>query len=362
MNKRYRYTPLDGRFNFFGSFREGLIFFRREDKSAGYMDAAGNIVTAGGYSDNIAGHFVFPEFREGFAALCRDGGMGLIDRSGNAATDFSFEAVASFTGGLCAAKKGGKWGFIGRDGGEAIPFVYDSVSGFSEGLCAAKKDGKFGFIDRSGAATIPFEYDAADSFFGGCGAVRRGEKREIIDKAGKLRLPYPDGTDDFFGCVGERFCFARRLPDGAVLCGLFDASGSQLLPLDYEHIQSLGSGGYVAVKPGKQEYYSADGKLIRTAAFASLGIYREGVAVATEGDKFCFVNEAGELSARFPEGSAPVTALSEGFATARLKDSFGVICLSGEISVPFEFDELGAISEKKLAARKGSEWGLIDLS
>ncbi|MDR3614348.1 MAG: WG repeat-containing protein [Candidatus Obscuribacterales bacterium] len=89
---------------------------------------------------------------------------GFIDRSGQRAIDFQFDAAKDFSEGLAPVLLKTKWGFINRGGKLEIEPQFEFASPFSNDLAVVSINGRFGFIDHRGAFVIPPKYSLAGSF------------------------------------------------------------------------------------------------------------------------------------------------------------------------------------------------------
>ena len=61
-----------------------------------------------------------------------------------------YDEVEDFRNGFAAVKRNGKWGFVNEKGEEMIPCNYDYVNDFEEGFARVEIDGKWGFVNKQG--------------------------------------------------------------------------------------------------------------------------------------------------------------------------------------------------------------------
>ena len=136
-----------GDYNYAERFSEGLAAVG-VDGGYGFIDETGTLVIPTEYTD------VFPCFSNGVTMVSADGTTwGIIDKTGNAVTDFVFDKGSAFNNeGYAYAGKDGKVGYIDTTGAEVIPFVYDDAFGAENDLFTVGKD--TGVIDPARAATI----------------------------------------------------------------------------------------------------------------------------------------------------------------------------------------------------------------
>lgn len=138
-------------------FREGLAAVEREGKY-GYIDPNDAEIIPFRYDWADA-------FDEGLAVVKRGEGFGLIDKQGREIFAPEHEDLRwrSDNGAVFLCDEG-KWTLHGRQGeplsGETFDFIFD----FSQGLASVRRARKYGYIDRTGAVAIPLRYDEAYSF------------------------------------------------------------------------------------------------------------------------------------------------------------------------------------------------------
>ncbi|GFI49146.1 beta-barrel assembly-enhancing protease [Lachnospiraceae bacterium] len=76
---------------------------------------------------------------EGYAAVCRDGKWGFVDKEGELAIDYTYEDARSFRNGLAAVYVDGRWGYIDTDGKLIIKPRFIEATHVSESGTAAVK-------------------------------------------------------------------------------------------------------------------------------------------------------------------------------------------------------------------------------
>lgn len=178
------------------------------------------------------------DFREGYAAIKKDGRWGFVDKNGICVIDCQFEDVKNgFEEGYAAAKKDGKWGFIDTEGTCVIDYQFDDVKkGFSEGYAAVKVNDKWGYIDQKGQYAIDPTYEDAGNFSEGLAAVMntidRMKKWAYINCENEIVINYElyDTSEGRFSIVGEFHDGHAFVTD--VLYSLINRQGNVILGLD----------------------------------------------------------------------------------------------------------------------------------
>jgi len=259
--------------------------FRRGEGKWGFIDRIGREVVPVEY-DRVGA------FREGRAAVMKDGMVGFVDETGAVVIPltYAYESDGSsfvawyqdimpyFSEGLAAVCDGdvesGPYGYIDRDGNVVIPFEYSYAAPFSQGLAYVSEGGvlatynrydddiagKYGFIDKTGAVAVPLEYDCdyvhpgiiLEEYFrdGFARVSKRAEEPEgmrygMVDRTGKVvvpieygwALPFSDGR----ALVGFGWDFHSWGQWGS--CGLVDETGKEIVSVGvYDIIEPFSEG------------------------------------------------------------------------------------------------------------------------
>ena len=93
-------------------------------------------------------------FKEGLAAVYKDGKWGYINTKGEQIVECKFDDARGFNEGFARVQKDGKWGYINTKGEQIIECKFDDACDFSEGFARVKKDGKWGYINTKGCFVI----------------------------------------------------------------------------------------------------------------------------------------------------------------------------------------------------------------
>lgn len=144
-----------------------------------FIDKAGNVV--------LDQPFGLPGiFLNGFAAVKKNHGWSVMDKTGKTAFDprpeaeFQVHQWPIVSEGLIRITSGKgfsvKWGFADTTGKIVIAPQFEWAHDFSEGLAAVRVGvrGKWGYIDKTGAVVIKPQFDEAHKFIGGIARVENG--------------------------------------------------------------------------------------------------------------------------------------------------------------------------------------------
>lgn len=155
-------------------YSDGLACVMRED-DASYVNKAGKTVIG-----PIKGATEATRFRDGLAAIRKNGKNFYIKKDGNVAFQARYEMAGEFSDGRAQVRKNGLWGYIDTFGTEVIPCRFDWVSSFSEGFARVDIGHLNGVIDHHGNTVIPCEYESMLDFANGATWARRKDGKSVI--------------------------------------------------------------------------------------------------------------------------------------------------------------------------------------
>jgi len=171
-----------------GSFNKGIASVEINDSTWGCINTSGALL----FSMN---HIAFIEtFHSGTAIFgmktqSEEGGMGIIDQSGN----ILMAPIASSLedAGNCIIAKSGPQVFflLDRRGNMINTTPYSWLQRMTNDMILAVASGKTGFLDKNGKIVVPFKYDQAEPFYYGFAAVCLNGKWGFINKYGKVMIP-----------------------------------------------------------------------------------------------------------------------------------------------------------------------------
>jgi hypothetical protein len=268
-----------------------------------------------------------------FGYLTRDA------KTGQFALPPEHQLAHPFKDGLAAVLKDGLWGFIDEKGAVVIPHQFEEVQGnaFQGGIAIVKKKQFWGVIDRDGKELLPFKH-----------------RQIMIDpKAARFAAGLPNTTSQY----------------GGMLWGLYNLTGEQLHPHDIEDMRLPFVGGVTSVSKGygKHALMNVDGKLLSDAKYDKIIQYDyttwwigwDSAANATAA-----FNERGEL--KFTAPYERVGGMFQGRATFQdpKTKTYGFLDENGKIVIPAQFSlAMGFREGLALVSRKlGAPIEAIDLT
>lgn len=185
-----------------------------------------------------------------------------------------------------------------------IFYKYESIGAFIDCKAIVKKTGLYGCINNIGNTIIPFEYTSINDFVNGKAIAKKNEKYGYIDNTGKIIIPFE--YDDI-----EEFIDKKAIIYKNGKYGYIDNTGEIIIPLEYDSIEEFIDGKAKAHKNGKKGYLNSFGDII--------------------------IEEVIEISNDILKG--------------KKFEKWGIQTNTGEVIVPFQYDIIGVVKNKFIAAK-----------
>lgn len=365
---------------------ENLIPVRMNSKS-GYIDPSGKTVIPFIYNR-------INTFREGLAAVKKDGIWGYINPMGETVIDFIYDSADSFEKGFAQVKRDGKWGRINLSGTEVVEPVYEKMDTyFSYGYKEVKRDGKFGFINEEWEETVPAIYDKIGAHNQLYASVKRDGKWGRVELSSGTEVVKPIYED-----LGEyNYEFNRRLAkirlhgkvgyidedwneviepiyddishwhanineveiDGKY--GLIDKDFKEVLPVIYDNIYSFWGDNqrYAKIQlNGKWGLIDCNGEVIIKPIYDDVDDDNEQlIAVCIEG-QYGYIDRAGKTIIPFIYDKAQ--AFSNGLGNVKKDGFWGAINKKNELIIPLNNDSITRMAGGYARIKRNWKWGRID--
>lgn len=307
---------------------------------------------------------------------------------------------------FAAAKIGGKWGYVDKVGNIAVPFNYDAVAErFHEGLAWAKRGTKFGFIDAKGKWIIKPKFDTVVDFHRGRALVRKDTGWYMLDPRGKIVMqcisfhPYKVEeigrfhdrralvyTDRGYGYIDmnglwiaePQFVTANDFSEGLAAVrtgstvGFLDTTGKFAIPAIYDNAASFSEGKACVVKMGDYLLIDKTGNTVLDIPYLDdVTKISQGVAVIQEQGKwkvlgvganvirdlgYHYGRDSGYFVYHFQENIAPWVYFEKWRSGYRC----GYIDLNLNQIKPYAFEWVRHFSNGLAAVKTEGKWGYID--
>ena len=189
--------------------------------------------------------------------------------------------------------------------------------------------GKYGLINMDGNEILPCEYDQITALQGveNTLLVSKDGNYGIVDDEGKTLLPASYAE---IQALGDETSQGFIVKNAEGKYGIVDISNGQVLELKYDEISKIHQGDYyVVTESGRQKVVRIDG---------------------TE-----------DLNGNYDEITAILKNPEDG-VIYKDGDKFGVMSLSGEVTIDANYDDLQEAKTGTFIARTGEDFGIIDLN
>lgn len=316
-----------------------------------------------------------------------------------------FQAVGSFSEGLAAAKQGGKWGYVDTDGHTVVAFEYDLAYEFWEGLAivgtystrmSEDRSGNqvenavclYGFVDHSGTYT-PFQMpdpaggDGTVPYYTYKTAYGNGEPTEhLVFHQGLVCLPGTAPAQRVYTAQGE-VLETELLPAGPMGTGLapgyspkkegvgyFDENGRTALWWDQADWVYFGDRDSSALGGDGRSYRYRSAVLPFDRGLAPVWETTYDAKTGRECSLLGLIDTSGSwviqpayTDCRWIDQAKGELFGPDGLAVVQ-KDGkwYGAIDRSGQVVVPFRYEELWPFQEGMAVFRQDGKYGYLDSS
>lgn len=201
---------------------------------------------------------------------------------------------------------------------------------YETNILRVEKDGKYGLIDLSGKTLLECEYDEITALGGSKGILKISKDGNygVVGEDGKILIP-PQYANIENLDTESKVGFVVQNEEGKY--GIVDYSNATILEPKYDEITKVyGSDNYV-VKQAEKEII----------------VKKDGTEVLNNSDY---------------DSITEVLKNTENGVIYKKQDKFGVMKLSGEITIDAEYEDLKESKSGILIAKKDGKYGVIDIS
>ena len=201
---------------------------------------------------------------------------------------------------------------------------------YETNLLRVEKDGKYGLIDLSGKTLLECEYDEITALDGSKGILKISKDGNygVVGEDGKILIPAQYANIENLD-TESKVGFVVQNEEGKY--GIVDYSNATILEPKYDEITKVyGSDNYVVKQTGKE-----------------IIVKKDGTEVLNNSDY---------------DSITEVLKNTENGVIYKKQDKFGVIKLSGEITIDAEYEDLKESKSGILIAKKDGKYGVIDIS
>ena len=285
------------------------------DNAWGYMNKEGKLIIPALYEE--AGYF-----SEDLAVVVKDKKYGYISKSNKFIIEPKFDDASDFNQGRAVVEINKHVGLIDRNGFFIFDPIYSEIGPVSEGKIYVKKDSLYGFYSKNRVALIPERFQEVESFENSISRVKIENNQAIIDSVGSFLVkPYYESID-FFTDTLLIFSDSSKY-------GICDFNGTQLIPAKFDFIGKLSGNRALIVSDNKIGYLDETLKFVVQPTFETYPNYQT------------------------------YAIFKNGLAKVKKNGKIGLIDSKGKTFVPFNYLELGSISNY-ISFNKNGKWGYFD--
>lgn len=271
-------------------FEDGMAKVLGFDSEEGYIDKKGNEVIP-------LGKFKFSDhsYSNGLKTIRVPGESqtkyGFIDKNGTIKIEPIYENAYPFKDGLAAVQKNGKWGYIDTNGKTVINFKYKRISFFSEGLASVALDEKYGYINQKGELIIPYQYDWTFWFTEGLAKVNDGYKSTYyINTKGERK--FTDNTNDLNN--GE-FSSDLAIIKQNEKEGFINKEGKIVIPPSYDKAFRFSGDIAIAIINRKYVLINKKGSVISDQSYDDALYFKNGLCSVKLNKKWGCLDTTGKI-------------------------------------------------------------------
>jgi len=320
---------------------------------------------------------IYP-FDNGFAVVKNDSLFGVIDKTGKEILAPEYAYVPTGFSFKRPLQKEGKWFFMNSEG-TIISDYFDAAKVMYNGLAEVFLNNKYGFVNEEGKVVIPIEYDAVGKPEEGFIAVKKGNTWGFIDYANqeKIEFKFEDFPDSKYQMhFAEGLCKVKKNGN----FGFINTLSNVKIPIIYSEATPFFDEYSLVKRGGNEGIIDIKGEEIIPAKYTKIhyfGLNRyfdNGIAIASKGDKWGFINNKGEELTEFvfdaPELQNNLEndfnilpyKFFEGLCRVSVNGKIGFINLKGENVIVPQFKEAQDFQRGLATVKLKDRWGFINRS
>jgi hypothetical protein len=299
---------------------------------------------------------VAKNFSDDLAAVMSNNKWGYINRQGEWVIQPTFKKAKYFNSGIAVVLDGRDWIYINKKGKQVLKNVdTDHLFDFSEGFAKIRKRGKLGFINTSGEIIVEPKFEVAKDFVNGYSKIIHKDDFGIIDTTGKYLLKPEYTFVPNFIYDNSKVSVKKNGTPGVIVDGKFK-------PIeDSNRIWAFPKNSNLArvYKKGRFGFVNDKGIWVIEPTFKDAKEFSNGLAPVYN-KKWGYINTSGELVIPYQFDQAE-TFSEDGFAPVLVKGRWGFINAKGKMVVEPKYEillERGAFFVKFSNLKKGFNNGL----
>jgi len=329
-----------------------LIPLKYTNDKYGFIDTLGNWIITPQFDDAS-------EFKEGFAAVCKNDSCYYINKEGRKTSEYYFDEAESYKDGIAIVKKANSYFLINRSG-QFISKGYQDISEQQSRLFVCKQNNLYGAIDLKGEMVIPFTYHKLGNFknrFAYYMSTQYGLV-DINNRALEAQWDWVSDVDsNSIAIVKKKNQF-----------GLININEQLILNCEYDYITHCQDEIYLVVKNGLYGFYNVEEKCFATSVNYNYNssfdtkYYTNGKYFKLiEDDEVALVDANGRHSINFGTYNNLFFAQCD-IIRIQKNNKYGFVDRKLKLVTPVEFDKATDFKNNLAIVTKGKNSLIIDKS
>lgn len=230
-------------------------------------------------------------------------------------------------------------------------------------LIPYRKGDKWGYCKPDKTIITPCIYDYAEIFHEGLACVKKSNIWGVVNSNGQeIISPIFDFVEK--QCKVEAYVFHQEklVVYKDKKYGVIDKQGRIVLPFIYDMVRDINEGVFHTVRNNKNYLVDNNGKEFMEidSDFLTLfqNTYHNGLLLCQRNNKYGFINPSGNIIVPFKYDE--IYTHMDGIASYALNNKHGCLDLKGNEIIPCEYDDFCFFNEGYALALKGKIWSYID--
>ncbi|MEL6865532.1 MAG: WG repeat-containing protein [Bacteroidota bacterium] len=318
------------------------------DKKWGMIDADGKIILEPRY-DAIG------EFKQfGYAIMQRDGGVGMLNKSGAELVPPLYDDLKVLDSTLIAVMEQGDWQVINLKGDVILSKGYDRVQVWNGKYLCFEKNRLWGLADVQGRQICDAEYDQIEYLDSTYFRTRKQDLFGLVGNDGQLILEA--GYRDI-KVHNDQLIFFRQ----GELWGAVDATGAEKVTPDYETFQLVTNQFFKLGKAQRWDLYSIPAQdIIVKGEYDNFYPFTSDYLLCKKNRLMGLIDAQGKtlLLSQYNE----IQACQGQYFRARYKGRWGLLGPGDQIIAPFEYDYIAPPKGRICIVKKEDRYGAVNMA
>lgn len=318
----------------------------RINKKWGLINGEGKLTLAAKY-DGIGD---FKSF--GYAVMQRNGGVGLLDKTGREIVSPKYKDIKVLDSLLVAVMENGEWMVLNMKGKVILNKGYTRLKLWGHKYLSFLKDDQWGIVDMKGKEIALPEYDEISYEEGRFFLTIKDEKIGLLAQNGAIILP---NIADEIKVFNDDFFFFRK----DKRWGGVNAKGRIVLEPKYDAWKALSPEFVKLVKNAKLSLYSVKNtRIISTSKYDDYYGFSKKHVIIKKDRRLGLINDIGQLIL-FPRYSE-IQAYDRDLFRVNYEGAWGIVKLHDEPIIPFAYEYISPLKNGLCVVKRKGLFGIAN--